>query len=134
MIIFDKSMEVGVKLIDEQHKELISQLNAFVSMGAKSYDRAETTKMLGSLGNYIRKHFSDEQNLHLKTAYPDAALHKEQHKIYIREFEELRKEYNEHGISTAFTLKLTNSIIGWIVRHIKSDDVNFGKYHKSLER
>ena len=132
MIKFDKSMEVGVKLIDEQHIELIRQLNAFVSLGAKSYSKEETHRMLASLGNYIRKHFKEEQELHEKTNYPDAKWHKNQHALYISEFESLCREYNNHGISPAFTLKLTNSIIGWIVRHIKSEDVKFGKYHRSL--
>ena len=133
MIKFDKNMEVGVKLIDDQHQELISRINAFVGMGVKSYSPEETRKMLDSLGSYIRKHFSDEQNLHLSVKYPEATWHKGQHALYIKEFEELYKEYNNNGISTAFTLKLTNSIIGWIVKHIKSADVQFGKFHKSLE-
>ena len=133
MIKLDKSMEVGVKLIDDQHKELISRINAFVDLGVKSYTKEETRKMLDSLGSYIRKHFTDEQKIHLDTKYPEATWHKEQHALYIKEFEALSEEYNKNGVSTAFTLKLTNSIIGWIVKHIKSADVTFGKYHKSLD-
>ena len=133
MIKIDKSMEVGVKLIDDQHQELVSRINAFVGMGVKSFTPEETRKMLDSLGSYIRKHFSDEQKLHLSVKYPEAAWHQGQHALYIKEFEALYKEYNENGISPAFTLKLTNSIIGWIVKHIKSADVAFGKYHKSYE-
>ena len=132
MIKFDKNMEVGVKLIDDQHQELITRINAFVGLGVKSYSPDETRKMLDSLGDYIKKHFSDEEKLHASVKYPEAAWHKCQHALYIKEFEELYKEYNENGISTAFTLKMTNSIIGWIVKHIKSADVHFGKFHKSL--
>ena len=132
MIKLDKSMEVGVKLIDEQHQELISRINAFVQMGVKSYEPVETRKMLDSLGSYIRKHFSDEEKIHANSKYPEAVWHKGQHAHYISEFEALSKEFNENGATTAFTLKLTNSIIGWIVKHIKSADVEFGKYHKSL--
>ena len=134
MIKFDKNMEVGVKLIDDQHQELISRINAFVGMGVKSYSPEETRKMLDSLGSYIKKHFADEQKLHLSAKYREATWHAGQHALYIKEFEELYKEYNENGISTAFTLKLTNSIIGWIVKHIKSADVQFGKFYNSLER
>ena len=129
MIKFDKNMEVGVKLIDDQHQELISRINAFVGLGVKSYSPEETRKMLDSLGSYIRKHFSDEEKLHLSVSYPEAVWHKGQHALYIKEFEELSKEYNENGFSTAFTLKMTNSIIGWIVKHIRSADVQFGKFH-----
>ena len=132
MIKFDKSLEVGVKLIDEQHQELIRQINAFVSLGAKSYTKEETQKMLVALGSYIRKHFTEEQQLHENSNYPDAKRHKTLHAHYINEFEELHSEFNKNGISAAFTLKLTNSIIAWIVKHIKSEDVKFGKYHRGL--
>ena len=133
MIKFDKSMEVGVKLIDDQHQELISRINAFVGLGVKSYSPDETRKMLDSLGSYIKKHFTDEEKLHMSINYPEATWHKGQHALYIKEFEALYKEYNDNGISVAFTLKMTNSIIGWIVKHIKSADVAFGKYHKTHE-
>ena len=134
MIKIDKSMEVGVKLIDDQHKELIARINAFVQLGVKSYTPEETKNLMDSLGSYIRKHFTDEQKLHTDSNYPEASWHKGQHALYIKEFEDLCNEYNKNGVSATFTLKLTNSIIGWIVKHIKSADVKFGKYHKSLEK
>ena len=134
MINFDKNMEVGVKLIDDQHQELISRINVFVGLGVKSFSSDETRKMLDSLGDYIKKHFSDEEKLHLSVKFPEAAWHKSQHELYIKEFEALYNEYNENGISAAFTLKLTNSIIGWIVKHIKSADVQFGKFHKAASK
>ena len=133
MIKLDKSMEVGVKLIDDQHQELIARINAFVGLGVKSYTPEETRKMLDSLGSYIRKHFTDEQKLHVSVKYPEAEWHKGQHALYIKEFEELDKEYNKNGISAAFTLKMTNSIIGWIVKHIKSADVQFGKFYNKKQ-
>ena len=128
MINFDKSMQVGVKLIDEQHRELISRLNAFVQGGVSSYTKDETERMLDSLGSYINKHFTDEKKLHADSNYPEAGSHKELHKIYVNEFNELRDEYRKNGVSAKFTLKLTNSLIGWIVKHIKSADMKFGKF------
>lgn len=128
MIIFDKSMEVGVKLIDDQHRELVAKLNAFVQGGAKSSTKEVTEAMLDSLGAYIKRHFSDEQKLHAESGFPEAAWHIEQHKYYIGEFEALRKEYLLNGVSASFSLKLTNSLVQWFVKHIKTADVRFGKF------
>jgi hemerythrin len=130
MIVLTKDMEVGVAKIDAQHKELINRLNAVVSMGAKSVTKEETQKTLNLLGEYIVKHFSDEEALQKQSGYPKHEWHKGQHQLYIGEFEKLKKEFNANGISAKFTLDLSNSIINWIVKHIKTVDVDFGKHYR----
>lgn len=129
IITLTKDMEVGVLKIDTQHKELIDRLNAVTAMGVKSVSKEETQKTLDLLGEYIVKHFSDEEALQRQSGYPKYEWHKGQHQIYIAEFQKLKKEFIANGVSAKFTLDLNNSIINWIVRHIKSVDVEFGKYY-----
>ena len=131
MITLSKDMEVGVPKIDTQHKELINRINAVVSMGTKSVSNEETQKTLDLLGAYIIKHFSDEEALQRQSNYPKHEWHKKQHQIYIGEFDKLKSEFAANGSSAKFTLALSNSIIGWIVKHIKSADVELGKHLKS---
>ena len=131
MITISKDMETGVAKIDEQHKELVNRINAVSSMGTKSMSKEETQKTLDLLGEYIIKHFSDEEILQKKSNYPKFDWHRGQHQLYISEFQKLKQEYTQNGASAKFTLDLSNSIIGWIVRHIKSVDVEFGKYYNS---
>jgi hemerythrin len=128
MITLTKDMETGVAKIDAQHRELIDRLNAVTSMGIKSVSKEETQKTLNLLGDYIVKHFGDEEELQKKSNYPKYEWHKEQHRLYIAEFQKLKKEFETNGCSPKFTLDLSNSIIQWIVRHIKSVDIEFGKY------
>lgn len=130
MITLTKDMEVGVPKIDAQHKELVNRLNAVVSMGAGAVSKEETQKTLNFLGEYIDRHFADEEALQKQSGYPKYEWHKAQHKIYIDEFQKLKKEFAENGVSVKFTLDLNNSIVNWIVRHIKTVDVEFGKYCK----
>ena len=129
MIFLSKEMETGVAKIDAQHKELIDRLNAVTSMGMKSVSAEETKKTLDLLGAYIVKHFEDEELLQKQSNFPKFEQHKEQHKIYIGEFEKLKKEFALNGASPKFTLDLSNSIIKWIVQHIKTVDVEFGKFY-----
>jgi hemerythrin len=128
MITLTKDMEVGVSKIDTQHKELIDRLNAVRLMGAKSVSIEETQKTLDFLGDYIVKHFGDEEILQKQSGYPKYEWHKGQHKFYIDEFRKLKKEFAASGVSAKFTLDLNNSIVNWIVRHIKTVDVALGKY------
>ncbi len=131
MIALTKDMQVGVPKIDEQHKELIDRLNKVTSMGAKSVSKEETQRTLDLLGEYIVKHFGDEEALQRQSGYPKYEWHKGQHQIYVGEFKKLKSEFLANGISVKYTLDLNNSIINWIVRHIKSVDVEFGKYYRS---
>ena len=128
MIKISKDMETGVTLIDNQHKELIDRINAVTYAGNKAFTKEETQKTLDLLGEYISKHFSDEEALQLRSGYPKYEWHKAQHKHYVNEFKKLKQEFNSNGYSAKFTLDLSNSIIGWIVKHIKSADVELGKF------
>ncbi len=101
------------------------------ALGAKSVTSEETKKTLDLLGEYIVRHFSDEEALQKQSGYPKYEWHKGQHQIYIGEFRKLKAEFAANGISAKFTLDLNNSIINWIVRHIKSVDMDFGKYYRA---
>jgi hemerythrin-like metal-binding protein len=86
---------------------------------------------LDLLGDYINEHFSAEEALQKQSNYPQYDWHRNQHKIYINEFKKLKQEFVANGISPQFTITLNNSIINWIVKHIKTVDVEFGKYYKA---
>jgi len=131
MITLTKEMETGVEKIDNQHRELIERINDLLSMGTKSISKEETEKTLVILGDYIVKHFNDEEAMQKQSGYPEYDSHKELHQIYFAEFHRLEKEFIENGPSMKFTLDVNNSIIGWIVRHIKTADCEFGKYYNS---
>ncbi len=129
MITLTNDMTVGVPKVDAQHRELINRLNAVISLGAKAVTKEETQKTLDFLGEYIVKHFGDEEVLQKQSGYPKYDWHRAQHQLYIAEFQKLKREFIANGISAKFTLDLNNSIINWIVRHIKTVDVEFGKYY-----
>jgi len=131
MITITNDMKTGISKIDAQHNELVDRLNAVTSMGVKSVSTEETQKTLDLLGDYIVKHFNDEEALQKQSGYPKYEWHKAQHQQYIAEFQKLKKEFATNGYSPKFTLGLSNSIINWIVKHIKSVDVEFGKHYNS---
>jgi len=130
MIIMAKNMETGVELIDEQHRELIGRINNVTKMGTKSASEEETERTIDLLGEYIIKHFTDEETLQQLCHYPKYKWHKGLHHYYIKEFQKLKNEFDANGPSVRFTLDLHNSIINWIVRHIKSVDAEFGEYYR----
>ena len=131
MITLTKALEVGVAKIDMQHRELVDRLNDVMAMGGKSVTKEETAKTLDLLGEYVVRHFGDEEALQKKSNYPKYDWHKEQHQGFIKEFKELKKEFAANGQSTKFTMDLNKTMVNWIVRHIKSADAELGKHLRS---
>ena len=134
MITLSKDMNTGVAKIDDQHKELVDRLNEITAMGAKSVTKEETQKTLDLLEQYIIKHFGDEEALQKQSGYPKYDWHKAQHQFFIDEFKKLEKEFAANGHSAKFTLDLNNSIVNWIVRHIKTVDVELGRFLNANKR
>jgi hemerythrin len=130
MISLSKDMETGVEKIDAQHMELVNRINAVLSMGHNSLSKEEVQKTLKLLEDYTVKHFSDEEALQKQHNYPKYEWHKSQHQLFIAEIKKLENEYANNGYSDIFTLNLNNSIINWIIKHIKSADVELGKFIK----
>ena len=128
-ISISDSMKTNVPEIDAQHKELIDRINAVISMGVDAFTIEETQKTVEFLGEYIIKHFSYEEKMQEKCGYPDLEIHKKLHKQFIFNFELMKKELVENGPTYAFAQTLNNSIVGWIIRHIKTVDVDFGKFY-----
>ena len=131
MVALSKDMEVGVLEIDSQHMELVNRLNALTEMGHNAVSKEETQKTIDLLEEYIIRHFADEEELQKKNNYPEYESHKKMHELYIGEFQKLKKEFADNGHSLKFTMDLNNSLINWIVKHIKSADVELGRFLKS---
>jgi len=131
MVTITQDMMTGVAKIDEQHKELVKRLNDALALGTKAVSQEETKKILDFLGEYIVKHFNDEEALQRQSNYSKYEWHKGQHQEYIADFKKMREEFAANGPSAKFTVSLNTSLVNWIVRHIKTVDVEFGKHYQA---
>ena len=131
MLNLSKDMETGVEKIDTQHRELICRINSLLAVEDEPASEEKTQKTIDYLGEYVVKHFSDEEELQVKSNYPRYAEHKQKHTLFIDEFSQLKNEFAGKSHSMEFAMKLNSSLITWIVKHIKGDDVEFGKYYKT---
>ncbi|MDR0466997.1 MAG: bacteriohemerythrin [Deltaproteobacteria bacterium] len=130
MITLTSDLETGVAKIDEQHRELVKRLNEAMTIGIKVFTTEETQKTIDFLGEYVIKHFNDEEALQRQSKYDKYEWHKGLHQEFIGEFKKLKDEFAANGPSAKFTVGLNTTLANWIVKHIKSVDVEFGKYYK----
>lgn len=117
---------VGVKHIDDDHKELIGLLNNF----SMAYDYAMSEefekKALNELISYTKYHFEREEKLMEDNEYPDVVAHKEQHKVMIAQVEQFVELYNEKGHDALD--EIANFLSNWLINHINGTDKQYSEH------
>ena len=123
------AMLCGIPAVDEQHKELFRQIDILRDKNNK--DRIPS--VLRFLADYVVKHFNDEESLHLRSKYPQAAEHRKLHAIFIKTFHQLKAKYDASPGDLAAVLEINKVVFDWLKEHVMKVDKSFATYYLSLE-
>ena len=114
----------GSAHIDAQHRELFDGLNGltlFLKNSAATDDPEQQSKLielLYFLGEYVIKHFEDEEKVFEQCGHPMAAVNKAAHQAFIEKY----FEYNDQLINGTFSLdlllQLHSFLHAWLINHI----------------
>jgi len=116
--------EIGVALIDEQHRHLVEIINRFDEALRKGRGSRQANEILNDLTGYTQEHFATEERLMAEAGYPHLKLHQSQHRQLLQKIERLQFE---HGIAGRRITAELHELLGyWLVNHIQRDDRAFG--------
>ncbi len=73
---WDKKYDVGVKLFDEQHKQLLTALNDIYKAMQNKDDKLALAQIINNLRQYAQEHLSVEEACLLENSYPEYEEHK----------------------------------------------------------
>ncbi|MCD7896273.1 MAG: hemerythrin family protein [Planctomycetaceae bacterium] len=124
------AMLCGIPAIDEQHKELFRQIDILREGG----NRERIPNVLRFLADYVVKHFNDEESLHLKSRYPQAAPHRKLHEEFVKTFLELKAKYDKSGGDFSTVMELNKVVFDWLKNHVMKVDMQFAKYYLALNK
>lgn len=128
-IVFDKSLETGNELIDNQHKELIARVNKLTTECAVGKEKNVAVQTLDFLMDYTVIHFADEEKLQQEHDYPLLEQHKEQHAAFVKAVDELREMLEEEeGPSEAFVEAVKKNVVDWLIVHIQGWDKKVAEF------
>jgi hemerythrin-like metal-binding protein len=127
-IQWDKSLAVGVKLVDEQHQELFRMVNGLMEALLKGQSKVELENLLGFLGRYVVDHFGTEEKLMAQYRYPDAPKHKQQHADFVQTFLGVKAEFEKTGATATVSIAVNKVVCTWLREHIGGSDVALGKF------
>lgn len=128
MIVWRDSYNVGVGIVDQQHKDLLDKLNEFLDACMKQKGKDQIIETLTFLKNYTVEHFKDEEELMLKYQFPEYAEHKQEHDDFVKIVLDLEEGIKVKGPTILTTLKLNRTLTDWLITHISVNDAKIGEY------
>jgi hemerythrin-like metal-binding protein len=141
-IEWSDSLAIGIPLIDQQHKDLINNINELIEAIRTSKGQEHIQKITAFLEDYVVRHFNDEDVLMQEYKYPGYSAHKSLHLKFIEAFNALKEELRDKpdkGLYLVF--RVQTLVMDWFVNHIVKVDKQLGvflstqleKYNRTLE-
>lgn len=127
---WDPSLECGVELVDNEHKELFKMVGDLMQESKEGKSKEASGKALGFLGEYVVNHFAHEEALMRQCNYPYAEEHKQLHDTFVKTFHHLNEKFNKSNDSPAVIVEINHAAMSWLVNHIKVIDQRFTDYYK----
>lgn len=125
-----ESYAIGIKEIDDEHKQLFDAIDKLFTACSQGKGKEEVGNTLEFLEDYTKVHFSDEQQIHAKYNYPERLSHKAVHDNFLKTFTGLKKQFDEEGASVLFVSTVNKTVLDWLIKHIGSLDKAFAAFVK----
>ncbi len=126
----DEIYSVGLHKMDEQHKRLVGLINA-LHEHRNSGNKEFIERVLLTLVEYTKSHFTDEERLLEKLHWNHLEAHCAQHVQFIKTLNDLRMLFEKNATSSDLIAKLTEFLKTWLTRHILVEDKAYQKYIES---
>ena len=127
-VAWDKSLSIGITLIDEQHKSLIKKLNDVSLAIENGLGQREITKTLEFLSEYAEFHFSAEEKHMKENGFPGLEQQKVAHQEFMDTLSNLEQVFEEEGSTSALSDAINNFLFNWLTNHIQGLDQEFGVF------
>jgi hemerythrin len=127
-IQWQDSYSVGIKTIDNQHKQWIQYFNDTTEAIASQKNRTQISKTLGFLMDYTDTHFSTEEKYMAGSKYAGLQEHKVKHSELKSTLVNLVKDYEDEGITANLAEGIESFLGNWLIKHIQEVDMKFGAF------
>jgi hemerythrin-like metal-binding protein len=115
---------VNVKIIDEQHKKLISIIDELYQSILQKMDKNILAELFKQLNDYSKYHFGTEEKYFQEFNYPDAFAHIAVHEKFKKDIVEMEDKMNtDHFNPFELLVYLEN----WWINHILDVDKRYSQ-------
>ena len=122
--------ELGIPLLDAQHRHLISLVNeAMAAVGRREERILEA--ILDQLMEYAKYHFAAEEERMAAASFPERESHMQEHEAFQERVTDLYSRFLEGDPDVA--VEMTAFLRAWLVAHIQGSDRKYIPYLLRLE-
>lgn len=118
---WNKNLELGIEIIDEQHKKLVSLLNQLAIHISVGTSHLELDNLFKELTDYADYHFKTEEAIWEKNLKNDISVvnHHDDHSSFV---EKIMIIYNKSSSNANVIEELLKFLITWLALHILDSD------------
>ncbi len=117
LIIWSAAHEVGIAVIDKQHRKLAGRLNDLSAALRRGDNAAAISDMLASALSYTQHHFATEERLMDEHGFANAAAHRAIHAHLLDDLRNFSAGCDKRSLSLT-----ARFLLEWLLRHIDSAD------------
>ena len=130
-IEWSDKFSVGVKLFDDQHRQLVGMINKLIDTPGLRTNSAIVTEMLAAMIEYATTHFESEEQLMKEHDYPGLERQRTEHSEFIAKTAEFCAEgrMQVDGIPESILIYLRE----WWINHILIDDMRYKQFFDDKE-
>jgi hemerythrin len=125
-IQWKEEYSVGIQVIDDDHKKLISLLNQFISAYDYAMSESYEKDALNNLIDYTKYHFSREEQLMKEHEFPGFEAHKALHVAMFSKVEYFVELYEKQGHNAL--QEISDFLSKWLINHINGTDKEYSQY------
>ena len=132
LITWSDKFSCGIKLIDDQHKELVALVNEMFNhvTGNDLQEHNYFNRVINDAVSYVKTHFATEEKLMLATKFDGYAEHKKEHDTFVLAVVE---NINDYKAGKRLTLSsFTRFLKDWVLSHIALVDKKYFEYFKKV--
>lgn len=133
-ITWDSSYEVGIEIVDKQHRHLVDLTNELYNacIGERDELGQKFKDVMKELVEYVMVHFRDEEKIMEGIRYPKFKEHKQKHEDFVKTILTSINAYTsgKQFVPNAFVRFLRD----WLFDHILITDKEMAKYYASIKQ
>ncbi len=125
MIEWTNELVLGIEVIDNQHKDIYTNINKLILAFEENNEQELAYEMLEFVEEYVRKHFQTEEFYLKKYGYNEFEKHVGLHRNFSAQLQELKASFKRAGITKRAALQMTEFLISWWDNHILKIDSKY---------
>jgi hemerythrin len=133
-MLWKDTYELGVPVIDAQHKELFKRVDSFLQVlrSEDSWDAKipKINETLAFMKGYVVEHFRDEEEYQRTINYPGYEAHKQLHTDMVDYVLEVSRQYEQSNNNEQLMQQFGGRLLAWLINHVAAEDQRIADYAK----